>query len=366
MTSMVAPINIGLQSPGNWCNAKKKILEKANPRLNSSCNTNARLNDKRRSSSLMTASSNSSPGVMENVSLAHLTTDKSPNESPFRGKIVQDRHVYKQIFLVGCYQIGPDKTITMETLMNFLQETAIRHICFISAPVQNDVGATHEMELRKLTWIVTRIQVQVQRYSKRGDEIEVDTWSDSAGKNGMRKDWIIKDYYTKEILAKATSTWTLMNTETRRLSKIPDEVRQELNPFVFHKHAIEEIDHRKIPKLNDAIAERFRNGVTPTWNDMDANMHVSNVKYIKWILESVPREVLEIYKMTSITLEFRRECRHSDVLESLSSPSSRVVGDANNNNRKADLEYIHLLRLQDSKAELVRARTEWLHKQNQQ
>uniref|UniRef100_A0A151QUF4 Acyl-[acyl-carrier-protein] hydrolase n=2 Tax=Cajanus cajan TaxID=3821 RepID=A0A151QUF4_CAJCA len=254
----------------------------------------------------------------------------------------------------------------METLMNFLQETAIRHICFISAPVQNDVGATHEMELRKLTWIVTRIQVQVQRYSKRGDEIEVDTWSDSAGKNGMRKDWIIKDYYTKEILAKATSTWTLMNTETRRLSKIPDEVRQELNPFVFHKHAIEEIDHRKIPKLNDAIAERFRNGVTPTWNDMDANMHVSNVKYIKWILESVPREVLEIYKMTSITLEFRRECRHSDVLESLSSPSSRVVGDANNNNRKADLEYIHLLRLQDSKAELVRARTEWLHKQNQQ
>ncbi|RDX75139.1 Palmitoyl-acyl carrier protein thioesterase, chloroplastic, partial [Mucuna pruriens] len=46
-----------------------------------------------------------------------------------------------------------------------LQETALNHVssCGVS---QNDFGATHEMNLRKLIWVVTRIQVQVHRYSK--------------------------------------------------------------------------------------------------------------------------------------------------------------------------------------------------------
>ena len=85
-----------------------------------------------------------------------------------------------------------------------------------------------------------------------------------------------------------------------------------------------------------------------------------------WLVQSVPREVLEDYKMTSITLEFRRECTQSDLLESLIGPSSSVIGASDNNsiNRKPGLQYIHLLRLQDTKAELVRARTEWHLKQN--
>ena len=83
-------------------------------------------------------------------------------------------------------------------------------------------------------------------------------------------------------------------------------------------------------------------------------------------MQSVPRELLEDYKMTSMTLEFRRECTQSDLLESMSSSSSNVTGASNNDsvNTKPDLQYIHLLRLQDTKAELVRARTEWHLKQN--
>ena len=38
----------------------------------------------------------------------------------------------------------------------------------------------------------------------RGDEIEVETWIDVVGKNGTRRDWIIRDRCTKEIIAKAT------------------------------------------------------------------------------------------------------------------------------------------------------------------
>ncbi|CAJ2641250.1 unnamed protein product [Trifolium pratense] len=285
------------------------------------------------------------------------------------GKFVEGRFVFRQIFVIRSYEIGPDRTATMETLMNFLQETALNHVT--SSGIGGDgFGATREMSLRKLIWVVTRIQVQVQRYSKWGEEIEIDTWVDAAGKNGMRRDWIIRDRCTKEIITKATSTWVIMNRETRRLSKIPEEVRRELSPFYIHRIAVasEERDCEKIDKLTDGTAETTQSGLAPRWNDMDVNQHVNNVKYIGWILESVPIKVLEDYNMTSMTLEFRRECTQSNMLESMTCPTERVIGESDNNsvNRKPDLQYTHLLRLQDDKRDVVRARSEWKLKQSQQ
>ena len=71
------------------------------------------------------------------------------------------------------------------------------------------------------------------------------------------------------------------------------------------------------------------------------------------------------YNLTSMTLEYRRECRQSNLLESLTSSTAKMTEDSNNNssNRKADLEYAHLLRIQDDKAEIVRERTEWQSKE---
>lgn len=90
------------------------------------------------------------------------------------------------------------------------------------------------------------------------------------------------------------------------------------------------------------------------------------------VVQSVPIEVLEDYNMTSMTLEFRRECTQSNLLESMTCPTSTrdVIGESSNNNsinRKPDhLQYTHLLRLQHDKADVVRARTEWYLKQKQQ
>ena len=292
----------------------------------------------------------------------------APAHSSLHGNFVEGRFVYRQTFVIRSYEIGPDKTATMETLMNLLQETALNHVTS-SGLAGNGFGATREMSIRKLIWVVTRIFIQVQRYSSWGDVVEIDTWVDAAGKNGMRRDWIIRDYKTQEIITRATSTWVIMNRETRRLSKIPEQVRQEVLPFYLNRVAVatEKNDSEKIDKLTDGTAGRIRSGLAPRWSDMDANQHVNNVKYIGWILESVPINVLGDYDLTSMTLEYRRECRQSNLLESMTRATASLADDSNckNNsiNRRPDLEYTHLLRMQADKAEIVRARTEWHLKQ---
>ncbi|KAK9748297.1 hypothetical protein RND81_02G048500 [Saponaria officinalis] len=294
-------------------------------------------------------------------------------QSCMLGKFVEERYVYRQTFIIRSYEIGPDKTATMETLMNLLQETALNHVTS-SGLAGNGFGATREMSLRKLIWVVTRVHIQVNKYSSWGDVVEIDTWVDAAGKNGMRRDWIIRDYSTQQIITRATSTWVTMNRETRKISKIPHEVRQEVEPFYLPRHALDngDYDTEKINKLTDETADVVRSGLAPRWNDMDANQHVNNVKYIGWILESVPLNVLQDYDMTSMTLEYRRECRQANVLESLTSLQMRrksvnctETSKVHDERRPSDdIESIHLLRMQDDRAEIVRARTKWLPKNN--
>ncbi|KAH6772046.1 fatty acyl-ACP thioesterases B [Perilla frutescens var. frutescens] len=280
------------------------------------------------------------------------------------GRFVEERFVFRQAFVIRSYEIGPDKTATMETLMNLLQETALNHVAN-SGVAGSGFGATREMSLRKLIWVVTRIHVQIDKYSSWGDVVEIDTWVNAAGKNGMRRDWIIRDYKSQKIITRATSTWAIMNRETRRLSKIPDEVRNELLPFYLNREAIapENIDRENIDKLSDETASRIRTGLAPRWSDMDANQHVNNVKYIGWILESMPTNVLEDYKMKNITLEYRRECRQSNVLESLTSMKPIILNDEVED-QDQNLECTSLLRMEGSRAEIVRARSLWHFKQH--
>lgn len=54
-----------------------------------------------------------------------------------------------------------------------------------------------------------------------------------------------------------------MNRETRKLSKIPEQVRQELLPFYINRLALaaEDNDVEKIDKLTDETAWRIRSGL---------------------------------------------------------------------------------------------------------
>uniref|UniRef100_D2E6T0 Acyl-[acyl-carrier-protein] hydrolase n=1 Tax=Macadamia tetraphylla TaxID=512563 RepID=D2E6T0_9MAGN len=271
------------------------------------------------------------------------------------GRIVEDGLVFSQNFSIRSYEIGADQTASIETMMNHLQETALNHVR--SAGLLGDgFGSTPEMSSRNLIWVVTKMQVLVNRYPTWGDLVQVDTWVGASGKNGMRRDWLIRDSKTGETLTRATSVWVMMNKHTRRLSKIPVEVRGEIEPYFIDSAPIVDDDSRKLPKLDDCTADYVRTGLTPRWNDLDVNQHVNNVRYIGWILESAPVSILETNELYSLTMEYRRECGRDDAIQSLTAVcdgESRDVG---------GMECDHLLRLENG-PEVLRGRTKWRPKQ---
>ncbi|MBA0817019.1 hypothetical protein Gohar_001618 [Gossypium harknessii] len=79
------------------------------------------------------------------------------------GKIVQDGLVFRQNFSIRSYEIGADQTASIETVMNHLQETALNHVGSAGLLVDG-FGSTPEMCKKNLIWVVTRMQVVVDRY----------------------------------------------------------------------------------------------------------------------------------------------------------------------------------------------------------
>lgn len=129
------------------------------------------------------------------------------------------------------------------------QETALNHV-WMSGLLGDGFGATHGMIKSNLIWVVSRMHVQVDHYPLWGDVLEIDTWVGSSGKNGMRRDWLIRGRGSGNIYVRATSTWVMMNKNTRRLSKMPEEVRGEISPWFIDRHAIHEEATEKIIKLD--------------------------------------------------------------------------------------------------------------------
>ncbi|XP_077221077.1 palmitoyl-acyl carrier protein thioesterase, chloroplastic-like [Tasmannia lanceolata] len=304
---------------------------------------------------------------------------------PFRqGLIIEGGVGYGQTVVVRSYEVGADKTATLETILNLLQETALNHV-WMSGLLGDGFGATHGMMRNNLIWVVTRMHVQVDSYPIWGEVLEIDTWVGASGKNGMQRDWLIRSHLTGQVFVRATSTWVMMNQETRRLSKMPEEVRAEISPWFINRQAIQEDITEKIIKLDDK-AKYGNSDLKPKRTDLDMNHHVNNVKYVRWMLEAIPDLFFEGHQLSSIILEYRRECGSSDIVQSLCEPDEGAIHEEENDMNllrgfsltpqilgghgllgsfdKWPLRYTHLLQMkgESKNEEIVRGRTTWRKK----
>ncbi|CAL5396649.1 unnamed protein product [Camellia sinensis] len=309
-------------------------------------------------------------------------------EDPYRqGLLVEEGVGYRQTVVIRSYEVGPDKTATMETILNLLQETALNHV-WMSGLLGDGFGATHGMMRNNLIWVVSRMEVQVDHYPIWGEVLEIDTWVGASGKNGMRRDWLIRSQTSGLVFARATSTWVMMNQQTRRLSKMPEEVRAEISPWFIEKQAIKEDVNEKIEKL-DEKAKYVNTDLKPKRSDLDMNHHVNNVKYLRWMLEmgTIPDQFLENHQLSGMILEYRRECGSSDTVQSLCEPQEDgILKDGTKQDTSMSLQngfsmpsgiiegngllgcfdkvpfrYTHLLQIKGEakNEEIVRGRTSW-------
>ncbi|KAJ4897559.1 hypothetical protein Rs2_24353 [Raphanus sativus] len=280
------------------------------------------------------------------------------------GSLTEDGLSYKEKFIVRSHEVQSNKTATVQTIANLLQEVGCNQFQSIGFSTDG-FATTPTMRKLNLIWVTSRMHIEIYKYPAWGDVVEIETWCQSEGRIGTRRDWILKEVATGEVTGRATSKWVTMNRVTRRLQKISDDVRDEHLMFCPKEPRLafpEEENNRslkKIPKLEDQ-AQYSIIGLKPRRADLDMNHHVNNVTYIGWLLESIPQEIVDTHELQVITLDYRRECQQDDVVDSLTTSKSGPATSGTQSHN--DSQFLHLLRLSGDGQEINRGTTMWRKK----
>ncbi|KAL3652026.1 Palmitoyl-acyl carrier protein thioesterase, chloroplastic [Castilleja foliolosa] len=92
------------------------------------------------------------------------------------------------------------------------KEIALNHVRNVGL-LADGFGSTPEMCKQNFIWVVPKMQVLVDRYPTWGDVVQVDTWVAAYGKNGMRRDWLVRERNTGDILTRASRSWVVGNKD---------------------------------------------------------------------------------------------------------------------------------------------------------
>ncbi|KAK1386974.1 Acyl-[acyl-carrier-protein] hydrolase [Heracleum sosnowskyi] len=237
---------------------------------------------------------------------------------------------YIQRVVIRSYEVGPDKTATIESILNLLQETALNHV-WMSGLLGDGFGAAHGMTRNVTVWVLLRMHLQ--DHPIWGKVSEIDTWVVTSGKNKIRRDWQIPPQTTGLVYAHATRSVMgsdfLLNHNTKGYHHYaitlmierfystwvkPHEVKAEISPWFSEERALEDAPE-KIEKSDDNV-NNVNSILKVRRNDLDMNHHVNNVKYIGWMLETIPDEDMEENQLADTILDYNKECDTSDVLQS--------------------------------------------------
>ncbi|PSC69441.1 Oleoyl-acyl carrier chloroplastic [Micractinium conductrix] len=281
--------------------------------------------------------------------------------APPGSSLVEDNRAFVECHRIRGNEVGPNQHTNIISIATLLQEAASNHA--VAMWGRSTEGFASDPAMGGLIFVMTRMQLQMERYPRWGDLVEVKTWFQEDGKLAAQRDFVITDVTTGQPLGRATSTWVMINMQTRRLSKFPEAAKQKMEAFQQRppRHAIaREQTRQKLPDLG-LPAEIVGPIQVARRSDMDMNGHVNNVTYLAWALETVPSNIYSDCHLYQMEIDYKAECLGGDLVESLAGHCGTHESLLSNGAGPDALSFVHVLRRCNGEActELVRARTAW-------
>ena len=211
----------------------------------------------------------------------------------------RDSYVHQESYIVRVHEIDPQRRLTLPSLIKLLQECSMQHIIKLKA-------SFWDIEKLQLSWILLRKQVKLLRNISFGEKITVLTYPTSFEKFFAGRDYLVFDE-NKKLVATASSTWSLMNTSTRKLSRIPEAF--------FEFNAPSDVPRLKKPlsRLNPNTELSKIEHRTIGHYDLDWNGHTNNTNLCKWMMQALIHKSIQEENIKEANFIFKSESKLGDI-----------------------------------------------------
>ena len=200
-----------------------------------------------------------------------------------------------ETYRIRITEVDAHSQLTIPALNGLLQEMAWRHSVVEKVSV-HELSAQHN-----ISWVLSRLKIWIDRLPNYDETVIVKTYIQGVDKYFYHRDFTVTDAEGIEII-RANSVWGLMDIVKRRITSIP-EWMLAVTPIYTKVKPVERVSG-KILRIEDAEIEK---NFDTRWHDIDSNQHVNNTKYVEWLMESVPTDILNNGKLNSIDMIFKNE-----------------------------------------------------------
>jgi medium-chain acyl-[acyl-carrier-protein] hydrolase len=220
------------------------------------------------------------------------------------------------------------------SLVDYLQDAASSHAALLGFSVA-------DLLRKKLTWMLSHYQIRVSRYPIDGEEVQIRTWRSAVDGYHALRDFEVFDAHDR-LLAVASSSWLIVNLESRRPIRIIAAV-EDFPVYASRSFPDDFITFPKRESYDRELLFRVRMG------DLDQNRHVNHTVYIEWAAEAIPPDILQSCLPAEIHIAYRAEALYGGKILS----RSAAIGSPDSG------AFLHQIVSEGEGRELTRLMTVW-------
>ncbi|MBN2238040.1 MAG: hypothetical protein JW729_10795, partial [Bacteroidales bacterium] len=237
-------------------------------------------------------------------------------------------------FELRYFEMNNSGQATPTTILTLLEETAADHCYSIN-------HSLYQLVEQNVGWVLLSGKMQMDRYPNYKEKIVIRTWlSEYSSIKGVRENLIYDEQ--KNIIGRAKGLWVFFDIERRRPIRIFEDIKEKWSSFA--EQCIIQNLSEKIESI--AVADYTKKFKVNRY-DTDMNKHVNNIRYLQWVMESIPEEIIDHYYLHSIDGRFISEAQYNDTIVSL----TKVMDEENS--------FVHTIKVKGTDKVCAKAITKW-------
>lgn len=214
--------------------------------------------------------------------------------------------IYTEKFKIRANEVDNNGKITLPAISGLFQEIAGNHALLLNF----DITDLHK---QGLTWVLHRMDIEVIKLPNWRDEITIETWPAAGDTLRAYRNYRILDQDNNELVV-SLSYWMMINLETRRPTRLSDEI---LNTRLSDREHVLPVKTDRIGKLDETAVHK---DIAVRRADLDMNRHVNNVHFLEWMMETLNEG--QLARIKKIDIQFIKEAVYGDVINSKMSVKS--------------------------------------------
>lgn len=244
------------------------------------------------------------------------------------------KNYFEKQFELRYFEMNKFGEASSTAILTLLEETAADHCYVIN-------HSLYDLEKQNIGWVLLSGFMEMNYYPKYKEKIVIRTWlSKYSTIKGFRENIIYNEQ--GHIIGKAKGLWVFFDINKRRPVQISESIKNKWS--YINEDCVNHDITKKIQEISSAKNEKE---FMINRYDVDSNLHVNNIRYLQWLIESMPEAVFDNYYLHSIDGRFIAEAQLGDTILSLTETDI----DANS--------FIHSIKTQGNNKVCASAKTIW-------